>query len=95
MLGMQEKADLQFELEYQRNRAELAEASAQQDGLRAEEANIYLKDASSQIDYLEEQLDNVFNRMRKVAIGIHLAINPQHQVRHSFSPISCPAPHCS
>ena len=93
VFGMQDKELLQIELEYQRNRAELAEASAQRDGIRAEETDIYLYDAYSQIDYLEWQLNKMFYRMRKVATGIHLAINPHHQVRQSLSttsPSPCP-----
>lgn len=90
MLGVQEKEDWKIELEYQLNRAELAEARAQQDDIRAEEAESYLCDAKSRVHYLEWQLNKMSNRMRKLAVGIHLAINPHHQVRQTLSPISCP-----
>ena len=87
---MQEKQDLQIQLEYQFNRAEQATARAQQDDTRAQEAESYLCDANSQVEYLEWRLNKMSHKMRKVAIGIHLAIKPHHQVRQSLSPISCP-----
>ena len=79
---MQEKQKLQIELEHQRNRAE-------QNEIRAKEAEGYLYDANSQVDNLEGQLNRMLNRTRKVAVGIHLAINPHHQVRQSLSRVLC------
>ena len=88
MLGMQEKGELQLELEYQRNRAAQAEATAQQDGIRAQQAESCLDDANCQVDHLGWQLNKMLNKMRKVAIGIHLAIDSHHQVRQSLLPHS-------
>ena len=88
VLGMQEKEGLQTKLKYERNRAEKAEGMAQQNEIRAKGAEGYLNDANSQVDNLERQLNKMFDRMRKLATGIHLAINPHHQVRQTLSQIS-------
>ena len=47
---------------------------------KAEEAKGLLNDANAQVDGLEQQIDRMSLRMRKVAPGLHLAIDPQQQV---------------
>lgn len=70
VLGVQEKYSLQMEV--------------QQERIRAEEAQGFLGDANSRVENLEGQLTKMINRMRKVAVGLHLAINPHQEVRQNL-----------
>ena len=47
---------------------------------RAEQAQGFLDDANAQLDRLEQQMGGMSLRMRKLATGLHLALEPQHQV---------------
>lgn len=55
--------------------------SMQQEREKAEEAKGFLEDAYAAITALEQQVDHLSKKMRKVASGLHMAINPTHQVR--------------
>ncbi|KAL3131738.1 hypothetical protein ABBQ38_007457 [Trebouxia sp. C0009 RCD-2024] len=46
---------------------------------KADEAKGFLEDAYAAIDALEQQVDRLSKKMRKVATGLHQAINPNHQ----------------
>ena len=82
---------LQVQLQQERIRAEKAEGKAEEAKGRADKAEGYLNEANAQVDNLERQLNKAFERMRKVAIGIHRAINPHHEVGQSLSsPVLCP-----
>ncbi|KAL3163186.1 hypothetical protein ABBQ32_009590 [Trebouxia sp. C0010 RCD-2024] len=51
----------------------------QQEREKAEEAKGFLEDAYAAITALEQQVDHLSKKMRKVASGLHMAINPTHQ----------------
>ena len=44
-------------------------------------AKEYLDVAHASMDAMEQQIKHMSKKMRKVATGLHVAINPNHQVR--------------
>ena len=54
---------------------------------KAEEAKGFLDDAYVQMDALELQMNRMASKMKKVATGLHFAIQPNHEVSQTPTPI--------
>ena len=57
------------------------QAVVQEQQGRGQEATAALSDAYASIDSMEAQLNKLLQKMKKAAVDIHVAINPNHQGR--------------